>query len=553
MRIISQGIEFNLPENFEVELRRYNIMLSEVGDMTNPITLPPTPKNLKLVENSNRVDNYFKPLTDLPVIVSDGIMYGPANLGIHTADEEDGISGTIYFRTGEFYSLAADRKMGSLDWPIIKSPDYNTQNEDERVWYLIEYLVAQYGQNNTDAIFRIAPLGTSQEFTWRVNRRNTLGVFENKDVTGLFILNGFEKYQYPLNIAAGRPDELNVFEGEYIQKMKFGDDYIDVGKGYGMTPFMKLRYMMNFIFESFGYSFDSRSIEDRINEYGDDIVVANNVADAIYTGILDFSKLVPNTTIKLFVKKIEGLLAGKFEFDEVKKQVFFYSYEDIFLRIKPDMDLTQYLVAKPKLGSTDFTTVKLVDSADGTSQNDDSKIKSETIDFEFLKEVTIRSEFFAPDVPGYMLDVDLKMATIKEIVHANTDVVIDGIKVDTPDVLSAEIQLLNIKNLQEVAVTNFSTVDLSYYRSYKLFEGMADSSLLYMKSVYKNYIEFRLNSNIPITAEMDIPRNILENININTPKLLNAQPVLIESIKYTLGKKDTQKVTLRTIRSYADR
>ena len=52
---------------------------------------------------------------------------------------------------------------------------------------------------------------------------------------------------------------------------------------------------------------------------------------------------------------------------------------------------------------------------------------------------------------------------------------------------------------------------------------------------------------------MNIPTPILESLKLHTPKLLNGQPVMIESIKYALGKKGTQTVTMRTLRPYADR
>jgi hypothetical protein len=52
---------------------------------------------------------------------------------------------------------------------------------------------------------------------------------------------------------------------------------------------------------------------------------------------------------------------------------------------------------------------------------------------------------------------------------------------------------------------------------------------------------------------MNIPASELERMDLHVPKILHGQPVMIESIKYALGKKGTQAITLRTLRPYSER
>jgi hypothetical protein len=52
---------------------------------------------------------------------------------------------------------------------------------------------------------------------------------------------------------------------------------------------------------------------------------------------------------------------------------------------------------------------------------------------------------------------------------------------------------------------------------------------------------------------MNIPASDLERMDLHVPKILQGQPVMIESIKYALGKKGTQAVRMRTLRPYQER
>ncbi len=284
----------------------------------------------------------------------------------------------------------------------------------------------------------------------------------------------------------------------------------------------------------------------------DDIVILNNVADAIYAGILNFSQLVPNTTIKAFIQEVEKLLGGKFIFDEISKVVYFYEYQYALGTAIPDIDISEYVCNKPKLSSTEFTLVKVIDNNDAKSENDESEIPTETLGFDFAKEVAISAGYNSTGFENDMLQVDLNMITIDGIVHANTDIVVNNVVTDGKDTTSGTIRFANIKALSETAVTNsgLSGLYLNYYRSYRLFEGISTSSLLAVTPFYTAYKAFRLNSNIPLEAEMDIPAPILEKLNLQMPKILNGQKVMIESIAQTLGKKGTQKVKMRTLRQY---
>ena len=563
MRIISNNIDFDLPVNFAAEFTRNNVMLTDAGEQTAPITLPPTPKNLKLVQNSDRIDNYYKPLTDLTVTVIDGLMNRQCNMGIHTANEVDGISCTLYFSTGEFYSLIDKIKLPSLPWPITKHPNYSNVNLATKVSYIVNLLKSEYENPTENAHFKIAPVVTSQEYTWRMRKHMPNGTYQNVDVTKNLILNDFEKFQYQLDFSGTGDEYLNHFEGEYNQQMIVDSAVVNISTGYGMTPFLKLRYIVEFIFAQYGYTFDSSSLESDINDLWTNIVLLNNVADAVYGGVLNYAQLLPNVLISDFLAFIEKTFGSKFIVNGITKSVELKKYTTV-LNTVPDCDLSNYLTGKPKLGDTDFTIVTIIDNSSTITETDDSTLKTETISFDLVKEVEYVDTFNAA-LSGNSCDLLLHYAKIDSIIHKNSSLIVNGSKSTETANTSTSMYLAEITG--NFTPADFKTdpnapgISLVYKRSYSLFYfisgediyGMAQTDLRIIEDWYRSYIDFKRNSNIPINSVLNIPTSILESMLIQYPKLVNGQPVMIESIKETLGKNGTREVVLRTLRQFTDR
>ena len=58
--------------------------------------------------------------------------------------------------------------------------------------------------------------------------------------------------------------------------------------------------------------------------------IENNVADAIYAGVLLYRQLLPDVSIKDFMQNIETYYAGKFVVDNINKVVSFIKYNRFF-------------------------------------------------------------------------------------------------------------------------------------------------------------------------------------------------------------------------------
>lgn len=558
MRIIAATGEFNLPTNFETQLTKYNVMLTTAGEQTNPITLPPTPNNLKLVGYSNRIDAYYKPLKDIQVTVYNGISIRQANLGIHTADDEDGISCTLYFGTGDLYSKFEDAKLASLPWSIIKSPDYDTQDNTERVQYLIDLLKSEYNSEPSNNDFFCAPVITEKDVTKRVN---------GQLYTEKFILNGFETRKYVTTIqditypitGTFHVYKVHKMEGEYEQTHVVDSADVNFTIGYGMTPFLKLKYIIDFLFTNYGYTFnyDDFKLKTR-SDIWDYTAVINNVADSIYSGVLKYSQLLPDLTIKNFLSVIEKLFAAKFIVNELSQVVSLTRYEDI-LTANSQIDLTPYLASKPK--TSEFTPVNFIlnDTRVNSNTTDESEVKSQTIDLSFLN--TTRTINTIPDIPNSLI---LDIIQIGSVIHKNSSLVIDGKTVKEEDKSMSELLISNFCRYPiSKRVTNVIPDDrkraqykMSLPFLHQYTENSWQTELTLFQEWYSEFIDFYQNSNIPVSAKFRMPFTVLNAIDMSKPVLLNSQKMLIHTLKHDIEDKNATvevDAELRTARSYANR
>lgn len=546
MRIIKEGEDFDLPIDFETQITKYNVMLTDAGEQSNPITLPSTARNLRMVDYSNRLDAYYKPVSDVDVLFVNGFRVRPANLGIHTVDVDDGISCTLYIGTGDFYSKVGNTRLNWLSWPVVKSPTYETDSEAERVGYLISMLKQQFIEMNPLEQYKVAPVLTGQEIEWFDG-----GVSRKRP----FVLNGFEDYYWKLP-AQGDVD-INVFQGEYVHSKIDGDNVVTLNKGYGMTPFLKLGYVLGFVFGKFGYTFDSSEIDIVNSGWLQDTVILNNVADAIYSGVLKYSQLVPDMLISEFLKETERLLAGKFIVDEATKSIKFRFYKNM-LTNEVGVDLTLYLSSPLKVKEPTFKIIKITE-AEKLTESAESDDEVERFEFDLLKaeyvEILFADNFVEADG-----SVFFKLIKIDNIIYLNSDFVVNGETTESEDKAATSLQLMAVPDLwNDVTILDVDSKELTirYRESYPFMSLLlAYTSLDKLKWLYAEYIEFHKNSNIPFEATMMIPDRVFEMIDVHVPVLVDGHKLLIEYLKKATNNANGSVITegrFRTLRSYVGR
>jgi hypothetical protein len=90
----------------------------------------------------------------------------------------------------------------------------------------------------------------------------------------------------------------------YDEHLITGDSDILITEpvGYGVTPFLKLNYVLKEIFRYLGYELQPSFFST--NPDYNKMVVLNNTADAILKGTIDYSQLLPDTTIDNFLSSL---------------------------------------------------------------------------------------------------------------------------------------------------------------------------------------------------------------------------------------------------------
>lgn len=550
MRIISADGEFNMPDEFKTQLVKTNVFITDDAELSNTITLPPTQNNLRLIYYSNRLDNKYKPVSDIDVIVIDGIDVTKCLLNVINSDEEDGIQCTLYFSSSQFYSRTDGVKLSSLTWPTVKSPNYASETLSQRVSWLVDLLTEEFKNPSSDYFF-VAPLKTAETFQYSVG-----GAVETRN----FYLNGFHRWNI-LDFSGDPGIELNVLEGSSSHVLVIDGANVSVTKGYGMTVFLKLQYVLEHIFETYGYS-----LVNNFRPTWQITCVINTVADAIYAGVLKFGQLLPETTIKDFLTQIEDTYAGRFLFNNVNNTVSFITFKHVFQ--ETPVNLTQYLSTRPRKGEANFCVVSIVDSRYSESnQVEDTELENETITINSLTtmlDLQSNSEVFKMYGPVSNIEIFFKcIKTDSKIVHKNSSVIIDGKLTSDEEAATSKVQLAEFMsdwvNADYRTSPQVNGLYIYYKHAYELLHEASQDEFTDLREIfdwYYEYVYFKRNSNIPVSCKMRMPEHVFHSINKNVRIILNSTIFVIESIKYQTDRVDGYvdcDMSLRTFTEYRPR
>ena len=554
MKIITQtGYVFDLPEDFDAGFSRYNSILSDTGDQTLPMTLPATDETKKYFSYSHRIDNWFKPVIDHEVIVSDGVISKRATLSLNSLDFSEGIPCTIYFGNGDFYSRIDKKKLSSLNWDTVKHPDYDNVNIDFRRQYLIDLCKECQKDPAYSDRYGVVPALTTTEYTIRagvINDDHT--TYSTEDISGLFIMNGPERFRQ--NDGNILPRFSNM-EGSYSdQTYVQNGNAIEIKKGYGLSPFLKLSYILEVLFSTYGYTVD---MSDYINFwtpklpsdplFWKKIVLGNPVADAIYGGKLEEKQLVPNVYIADFLLEVSKLLAGKFVIDEVNKIAVFKMYQSVIVET-PSGSIDQYASSNEKMEIPSFKTIVLSDGTETDDEETDNTI--EKISFSLVNRAQVSlvvnelvRDWWTGVYENTKITKTMYLANMDvAVVHKNSAIVVDG-KIQTDD--DNEFSDIRFINHSVAEVYDTSNWLFKSHVSVGVFTASA------LAQAYANYILFRKNSNIPGTVDLTLPRSIFYSQDLSVPVLYKNQPILIQQFEGSLTADPVEaKATFTTLRDY---
>jgi len=309
--------EFQLPAKFAMELSRTNPFLTDEGSQSVPLTLPPTDHNLRLVGALHRGVWTKRPVRRLLVRAQHGAVNMRGSLAIDSAHRKDGIGCTFYTSEGQLYETIGEKLLGDLEWPVKTISGGVTAR-------IAELKQALNDVENYD--YWIFPALSNNE----ISRSN----LEREGMK--FILNEF------VSTGTNPPADI-FFVGEKTRDWVSGsgDDKLTITLpiGYGLSPFLKISYLLRFIFSQFGYNLRTNMFDTETSLK--QLALINNTADAICdNGTLYYRQLVPE---KVSIMDFLNVIRRKFgiEFVDNGQDIVIRQWNQAIDDL-PDKDLSSY-------------------------------------------------------------------------------------------------------------------------------------------------------------------------------------------------------------------
>ena len=291
-------------------------VMNERGSQSLPVTLPATARNLLITGFPHRLDGAVAPLSgDKSCTVSDGVYRRRGILNLVSASRREGVTLNVGFDNSEAYEAWKKRKLNELALPLVG---------DGTVSHLKGLLQAAYtnGDGGDYAVFPIAV--EREEIT--VNNTNTTywGVLNRVDGNGTLV-SGARTQQQPVG-------------GELMN--------VTLPDGYGVTAFLYVWRVLELAFGDLGYEIEVNPFKGAAAGDLAKLVVLNNVADAICTGYLDYSDLMPDCEVQAFLQALKVRFGLVYLLNQDTRRVRLELVRDIIAK-SPTLDITPWQAEWP--------------------------------------------------------------------------------------------------------------------------------------------------------------------------------------------------------------
>lgn len=284
------GEVFDVFPDFKLEIKNTSPFFNDLGSKTISTTLPRSSHNIRLLGFSHRLDVQNKPELKMSVFVSSGSYVRTGVLYEESAYNTENTFGiTIAFDEGIMYESMSDILLTQLsNLPVLESSvgelydmmnnlfTTDDLNKDMSVFY-VDYKKQAYKENDDDE--------NDQYWSEYVNGVKMQGLGNAK--------------------LAWREVTFAIESNKYVE--------ISVPDGYGISPFLRVWYVLDLIFDHFGYTIGTNPFKEDFQLKR--LCVLNNTVDAIVTGTLDYKQLLPPVSINDFLNALYCRFGLKVSFD----------------------------------------------------------------------------------------------------------------------------------------------------------------------------------------------------------------------------------------------
>lgn len=552
----------SLPKNFSFEISINNPFFSDDGASSLPISIPASVENLAALGFPDRISRRSRFDNRIKAVLSHGSHYLSGTLLIDSTSADNGISGVLLTNESVFYEKFQDLPIKELlqgrvlHFPITKIPDLEIASNGktglvDHLWDLYKHHPEVSERLKGFAIF---PICTADGYEpCLLNEPGT---------------DGF------------KCDARNI-------KDSCGSS-ISVPERYGITPFVYLWRMLDEIFDCCGFEIEYNVFEDPTKIFSN-IVVLNSCADTLVAdnAYLKWIHLVPSVTIgELILWLKDKFGAGIF----IKGSKLSIRLFEDSIASQADLDLSEWINGEIAIEypSSRRLIINHDTSIDGAAPPcstlidfaDSFPTPAETLTYEskdgFYFNVPtgeyyrvtggtrsiIGSNAFQYDRKNSEASEDISsddhflpmllhngkpLVNIGERLHLNSSV---NDKAENPE-QPILICWAGIENGYSIGTTQGKSSNGENIASTHLPPMTPEGLYTYC---WKSYNELLLNEAPILKVQLDLPASVLQVLDLYSPKYLNGQKIIIESLSYQVSDKGIKcsECTMRLLPHYAD-
>lgn len=565
---VTKAENYQLSSDTKIEVERTNPFFHDYGEQSVPFDLPDTPQNRRILNNPQCMQNSSRPASDIDVTVEDGGYYASARQAILSVKAGDSIKTSLYMNDGSFYSRFKKTTLKEV-FGTETVPDVSTV--DAAIQFCRDLI------SHANAHFDIFPILVD-------NDNATAGMYAT---LGYKMINCYgeqdNNWWYP-RPKSGDSHSYKFFNDSFSQEF-VGETMVLVPKGYYISPFIRVNYVLERVLSHFGYTLDPGNFFSVTAPFSK-MVLINNTMDAIVTGKIYLSDLVPDVTCIEFLDWFRKKFCCEFVPADTTVKVVFL--KDI-LAEAIQTDLSKYSIEKPTVDySASPRHIKISYSGQFDSDSDQAEqfdtlsamqskypnVKYDAPSGRFYREGFYGAEKikewlgfsnmtyeYLPSVDDESVDIEIPESIIS-MRSCNADPTLTFPYVGKYRSLHSKILLDNGTTMSDVntdklpiivAIPYTSTADyprggVGSYDYYRAVNNLPELRLfLYSLSLwgedglyekfYRQYDLLLRNTLYPVTATLNLPSELKRSIPAHRKVGIDGAEMLIDVLKFSLGGK----------------
>lgn len=440
---LEKGKDFQLEPNAQLEIERTNPFFNDYGELSIPMDLPASPYNCQLLGYPEQFGHRGKS-QPIDVHIQDGEYSSGCRMALLSAQRNASLSVSFYMNDGSFYSRIQDKRLKDIFGDEQVEGVYTVDQAIEFCRKL---------RKNTDDRFACFPVLVTDDS-------------EMSTGANYKCINGYGNDISPYGFVISEGSSCDFFGAKERTEYVNGN-LIRLAKGYYISPFIRANYVLQRVFQFFGYTLQDNFFSQTMPFQK--MVLANNVIDTIVNGYIKLADLVPDVSVGDFINMYRKRFCCEFVADENKRMVSVKLFRDI-LNAAPAADLSSMLVGHPEFSFNqegDFKRVVLKTDEKVSSEVEDGydnikDLQKSNLMFFVAEDGSIRKRGYTYRYSG-MYDVYTKVGEASMDYNTGEDEMEEE-EITIPDMLP-ELRKLVIQYSDTLTFDNSSWLYVGDYRT----------------------------------------------------------------------------------------